>query len=83
MNECDIKDLQKCVQIMTYSEKDKESYVSNRVRWYNSLKVKSSLSISPVTSSLKQAILRAHWQFYHWLRCTEAIVEHLAWEACG
>ncbi|CAM1319293.1 Uncharacterised protein r2_g2746 [Pycnogonum litorale] len=82
-SDSDIEDVQKFVQMAMYSGKEKESYVETRVRLYHKMKVKSSLSLPPDPHSLKQAILRAHWQTYYWLRCTEALVENLSSEGCG
>ena len=82
-SDSDIEDVQKFVQTVMYSGKDKESYVETRVRLYHKMKVKSSLSLPPDPHSLKQAILRAHWQTYYWLRCTEASVANLSFEGCG
>ena len=47
------------------------------------MKIKSSSSLPPDAHSLKQAILRAHWQTCYWLRCTEQSVESLSFEGCG
>ena len=83
VSDSNIENVQKFVQMAMYSGKDKESYVETRVRMYCRMKIKSSLSLPPDPHLLKQAILRAHWQTYYWLRCTEASVESLSAEDCG
>lgn len=83
LNDSDIEEVKEFVWVVMYSGKENESYVATRVRLYHNMKVKSSLSLPPDLHSLKQAILRAHWQTYYWLRCTEAQVEDLSFEGCG
>ena len=74
VSDSNIENVQKFLQKAMYSGKDKESYVETvrmvwkgmdgkeRVRMYCKMKIKSSLSLPPDPHSLKQAILRVHWQ---------------------
>ena len=69
----DMEEVQEFVRVVMYPGKENESYVATLVRLYHNMKVKSSLSLAPDSHSLKQAILRAHWQAYHWLYCVQPL----------
>ena len=63
------EDSMKFVQTVMYSGKETESLVETRIRLYKSLKTKASLAIPPDPDSLRQAMLRVHFQAYYWLQC--------------
>ena len=59
------------VRTVLYTGKEKETYIETRIRLYQEMKVKSSMSLPPDPDSIIQVIKRAHYQIYFWLRCTE------------
>ncbi len=57
------------IQNMMYSGSKTESYVDMRILLYRAQRQKSSSTLPPDPDSFKQAILRAHYQCFVWLRC--------------
>ena len=66
-----------------YTGKDDEDYVTTRIRLYQNLKVKSSMTIPPDPDSVVQVIKRSHHQVYQWLRCCSPWVDTLSFEDNG
>ena len=79
----DIECVNKFIQIVIYSGNEDEEYVATRIRLYQNLKVKSSMSIPPDPDSVVQVIKRAHRQSYEWIRCCHARIEILPLEGNG
>ena len=69
--------------LVIYSGKEGESYVETRIRLYQNLKTKTSMSIPPDPDSAVQVIKRSHHQVFQWLRCCYAWIETLPLESNG
>ena len=57
--------LEKCqefVRTVLYSGKQRESYIETRIRLYQEMKMKSSMSLPPDPDSVVQVIKRVHYQ---------------------
>ncbi len=50
---------------------------------YKSMKQKTSQSIPPDPDSLKQAVLRANYQLYYWLKFAVAMIPQIPYEGTG
>ena len=68
LNEDSLEDVKQFIQMNVYSGKENETYVQTRIRLYQKLKEKTSLSIPPDPDSVEQAIRRCHLQVYIWKR---------------
>jgi len=79
----DFRNIQEFVRSVIYSGKQREEYVDTRIRLYQSLKKKSSMSVPPDPDSLIQVIKRAHLQIYEWYRCAQQNIDHLNLEEFG
>ena len=65
------------IQTVVYSGKDDEDYVAIQVHIYQSLNLKSSMSLHLDPDSVTQAIKQVHFQFYHWTRCCTPLIESI------
>ena len=83
LSDQDIIDATKFVQTVLYSGKESETLVETRIRLYKAMKTKSSQSIPPDPDSLRQALLRVHYQVYNWLRFDTKMVVYLNFEHFG
>ena len=83
LNKIEIESIMRFIQTVIYSGKDDEDYVATRVRIYQSLKSKSSMSLPPDPDSVTQAIKRVHFQVYHWIRCCTPMIESIPLEKNG
>ena len=66
-----INDAVEFVKTVMYSGRKDESLVDTRARLYKAMKAKSSQPLPPDPDSMHQAILRVHYQLYHWLRLAQ------------
>lgn len=57
--------------------------METRIRLYQNLKTKTSMSIPPDPDSAVQVIKRSHHQVFQWLRCCYAWIETLPLESNG
>ncbi|MAG85790.1 MAG: hypothetical protein CMB97_00015 [Flavobacteriaceae bacterium] len=79
----DINNLKEFIRTVIYNGKDNETYVETRIRLYKEMKSKSSLPVSPDPDSAEQAIRRANYQVFHWVRCHEINIEDISFENNG
>ncbi|XP_065053639.1 uncharacterized protein LOC135682604 [Rhopilema esculentum] len=78
-----IDNVKEFIRTVVYSGKVGESYVETRIQLYKEMKSKSSSSIPPDPDSVKQAIRRANYQVFHWVRCCEVNIETVSFENHG
>ena len=71
------------IRTMLYAGKPNETYIATRIRLYQDIKVKSSMSISPDPDSLMQVIKRVHFEVYYWIRSTEMNIEEIDYRRFG
>ncbi len=64
LDEDSLEDVKQFIQMNVYSGKENETYFQTRIRLYQKLKEKTSLSIPPDPDSVEQAIRRCHLQVY-------------------
>ena len=57
--------------------------MQTRVKLYKALKTKSSKALPPDPDSLRQALLRVHYQVYYWLGYKKKIINEIAFEDFG
>ena len=78
-----IDNVKEFIRTVVYSGKVDETYVETRIRLYKEMKSKSSSSIPPDPDSVEQAIKRANYQVFHWVRCCEVTIETVSFEDHG
>ena len=71
------------VRKVIYNGRPTEDYIDTWVRLYKSSGSKSTLMIPPDPDSLAQAIKRAHYQVYIWLRSNETYIKSLKYQEFG
>ncbi len=74
-SEITLKNAKEFIRTLMYTGKQKETYVETRIRRYQEMKVKSSMSLPPDPDSVTQVIKGAHYQVYFWKRCDEINIE--------
>ena len=77
LHDAAIIDATKFIQTVMYGGRNEETLVETRVRLYQGMKTNSSETLPPDPDSVKQAVLRVHYQVYYWLRCGKRIVEEI------
>ena len=75
LDEKDISDIKEFIRTVLYTGKVDEDYIGTRVRIYENLKKKSSMSLPPDPRSVVQVIKRVHHQAYTWYHCDRQIIE--------
>ena len=78
-----ISEVNKFVVSNMYAGRKGETIIDARVRLYKSIKTKSSQALPPDADSLKQALLRVHYQVFHWLRCNKRQIPSISLEDKG
>ena len=73
----------KFIQTVLHAGSLEETYVKTRVHLYKTQKKKQSMTLPPDPSSCKQAVLRAQYQGYIWLRCHEMEIEPISYQDNG
>ena len=66
LNNDNIEDLQRFIQIVMYNGKSSESYIKTRIRLYENQKIKTSTSLPPDPDSLLQDLKRKQFQVNIW-----------------
>ncbi len=77
------EDMIEFIQKMMYKGNVGEDLVDTRVRLYKAMKTKSSLALPPDPDSMRQAILRVHYQCFYWLRFHMTTVPQISLESNG
>ena len=83
VSEMILENAKEFVRTVLYSGKQRESYIETRIRLYQEMKMKSSMSLPPDPDSVVQVIKRAHYQAYFWRRCIEINVEMIPFANYG
>eukprot|EP00794_Sanderia_malayensis_P016276 gene16276-biopygen13830 len=79
----ELEKVKEFIRTVFYNGKTTETYVTTRLRIYKELKVKSSSAIPPDPDSAEEAIKRANYQLFHWLRCAEMMMPDASMEMNG
>lgn len=83
VSEMILENAKEFVRTVLYTGKPKETYIETRIRLYQEMKMKSSMSLPPDPDSVIQVIKRAHYQVYFWRRCIEINVEMIPFANYG
>ena len=78
-----LNDAREFIRTIVYNGKNNESFVDTRIRLYQQLKKKTSLTIPPDPDSTEQAIKRCHLQVFVWKRCCDQNIDMISYEENG
>ena len=78
-----MKPAEELTRSFVYAVESSENYVDTRVRIYNNLRRKTSMSILQDPDSVECAIKRAHLQTFTCLRCCEQNIKTLIQKNLG
>ena len=81
--DADIGEIKEFVRCVMYNGKTDETYIDTRVRIYNEMKVKTSMSLPPDPSSLLQAVKRVQLQVKIWSYCSVLVIPEMDPEDYG